>query len=86
MPIVKINGKEVHIKEGHSVDHAVKYLEANPDNAKAFFEDAHHNHTTGVAHFETHRPAGYTGSTKFTIIHTGHDQYALRKEHVHGLL
>jgi hypothetical protein len=84
MPIIEIHGKKVHIPDGsNSAKHAVGFLKEHPDDAKAFFEAAHHDHINGVAHFETNRPSGYNGSTDFTIIHTGHDEYALRKKGQH---
>jgi hypothetical protein len=86
MPIVDINGKQVHIEEGsNSAKHAVDFLTKHPNDAKAFLEAAHHDHVNGVAHFETNRPAGYNGSTEFTIIHTGNDKYELRKKEHHFL-
>jgi hypothetical protein len=86
MPIIEIQGKKVHIEEGsNSAEHAVDFLNKHPDDAKAFFEASHHDHVNGVAHFDTNRPAGYNGSTEFTIIHTGHDEYELRKKE-HNLL
>lgn len=84
MPIVEIHGKQVHVEEGsHSAQHAVDFLTKHPDDAKAFFDEAHHNHETGVAHFSTSRPAGYNGSTDFTLIHTGDGKYELRKKGNH---
>jgi hypothetical protein len=81
MPIVNINGKQVTIPEGSdSAQHAVKFLTEHPDDAKAFLEAAHHDHVNGITHFETNRPAGYQGSTEFTLIHTGDDKYELRKK------
>ncbi len=86
MPIVNIAGKEVTIPEGSdSAEHAVKFLTEHPDDAKAFLEAAHHNHITGVTHFETNRPPGYLGSTNFTLIHTGDGKYELRKKEHHLL-
>jgi hypothetical protein len=86
MPIININGKQVTIPEGSdSAEHAVKFLTEHPDDAKAFLEAAHHNHLTGVTHFETNRPSGYHGSTDFTLIHTGDDKYELRKKEHHLL-
>ena len=86
MPIVNIDGKEVHFEEGSdSAKHAVKFLTEHPNDAKAFLEAAHHDHINGVAHFETNRPGGYTGSTNFTLIHTGDGKYELRKKEYHFL-
>jgi hypothetical protein len=86
MPIVEIHGKKVHVEEGsHSALHALKYLQHNVDNAKAIFEAAHHDHINGVSHFETNNPAGYHGSTKFTLVHTGNGEYTLRKKEHHLL-
>jgi len=40
MPIVNINGKQVHIEEGsESAKVAAEYLTKNPDNAKALFDE-----------------------------------------------
>lgn len=86
MPFIEIQGKKVHIEEGsHSAEHAVEFLTKNHEDAKAFFEAAHHDHVNGVAHFETNRPAGYTGSTEFTLIHNGDGTYNLRKKEHHFL-
>jgi hypothetical protein len=86
MPIVEIHGKQVHIPEGSdSAKHAVQFLTDHPDDAKAFFEAAHHDHVNGITHFETNRPAGYHGSTDFTIIHNGDGKYELRKKEHHLL-
>jgi hypothetical protein len=86
MPIIDINGKKVHVPgDSRSAEHAVGFLKDHPDDAKAFLEAAHHDHINGIAHFETNRPSGYTGSTEFTIIHTGHDEYELRKKEHHLL-
>ncbi len=85
MPIVNIHGKQVHIPgDSDSAKHAVRFLEEHPDDAKAFFEAAHHDHVNGVAHFETNRPAGYHGSTDFTIIHDkDKGTYELHKKGYH---
>ena len=86
MPIVNIQGKQVMVPEGSdSAQHAVKFLNEHPDDAKAFLEMAHHNHVDGIAHFETNRPAGYQGSTDFTLIHSGDGKYELRKKEHHLL-
>ena len=86
MPIVNIQGKQVTIPEGSdSALHAVKYLTDYPDNAQEAFAKAHHDHLNGIAHFETNRPAGYHGSTEFTLIHTGDNKYELRKKEHHLL-
>jgi len=86
MPNVTIQGKQVTIPEdSDSAKHAVKFLTDHPDDAKAFLEAAHHNHTDGVTHFEINRPAGYLGSTNFTLIHTGDGKYELRKKEHHLL-
>jgi hypothetical protein len=85
MPIIEIHGKQVHVPEGsNSAKHAVNFLNEHPNDAKAFFEAAHHDHVNGVAHFDTNRPAGYHGSTDFTIIHNKNDgSYELRKKEHH---
>jgi len=84
MPIVNIQGKQVTIPEGSdSAKHAVDYLTKYPDNAKEVFAAAHHDHLNGIAHFETNRPAGYHGSTDFTLIHSGDGKYELRKKEHH---
>jgi len=86
MPIVDIHGKQVHIDEGsESAKHAVEYLKNHPDNARAYFDEAHRNMTTGIAHFEINRPAGYIGATKFTLMHGEDGKYTLRK-HEHHIL
>jgi len=84
MPIVNIDGKQVHYEEdSDSAKHAVNFLMEHPDDAKAFLEAAHHDHINGVTHFETNRPGGYTGSTNFTLIHTRNEKYKLRKKEQH---
>jgi len=86
MPIVEIHGKQVHIPEGSdSAKHAVQFLNDHPADAKAFFDETHHDHVNGLAHFETNRPAGYHGSTEFTLIHSGDGKYELRKKEHHLL-
>ncbi len=76
----------MHVPEdSHSADHAVNYLLKNKENAEAIFERVHHDHVTKLAHFETNKPAGYHGATEFTLIHTGHDEYELRKKQHHFL-
>ena len=86
MPVINLHGKQITVPEGSdSAMHAVKFLTDHPDDAKAFLEAAHHNHTTGVAHFEINRPSGYQGSTNFTLIHTGDGKYELRKKEHHLL-
>ncbi|MDE2399631.1 MAG: hypothetical protein KGL67_01305 [Patescibacteria group bacterium] len=88
MPIIDIHGKKVSIPEGSdSAKHAAHFLEKNPENAKAFFDEAKLNvytgSKTGLTHFTTNKPGGYHGATEFTLIHTGHDQYELRKREHH---
>lgn len=89
MPLVtlKIKGKElkVHVPEGsHSVEHAIKYLKKNEDNAEDAFQAARHDRINGKTHFETNKPGGYTGSTHFTIIHNKNTgEYELRKKSHH---
>lgn len=85
MSLITIGDKQVHIDEGSdSAKHAVNFLSEHPDDAKAFFEAAHHNHVDGVTHFETNRPSGYQGSTNFTLIHNGDGTYNLRKKEYHA--
>jgi hypothetical protein len=85
MPIVNINGKQVHIEEGsESAKVAAEYLTKNPDNAKALFDEAHRNHTTGVAHYVI--PNMHTGEDNvithhITMIHNGDGTYTLQKRH-----
>ncbi len=85
MPIIEIHGKKVHIPEGsNSAKHAARYLEKYKENAEDIFEAARHDRVNGVTHFQTHKPAGYHGSTDFTVIHnrsTG--EYELRKRGHH---
>jgi len=87
MAILDIHGKKVHIEDEHSdsLKHAVHYLEKNSENAHAFFDEAHRNHVSGVAHFNTTKPSGYQGATKFTLIHNGDGTYTLRKKEHHLL-
>jgi len=80
MPIIDIHGKKVHIEEdSHSVKHAAQYLTDHADNARAFFDEAHRNITSGVAHFEIPGVGGYNGSHHFTMLHNGDGTYTLRK-------
>ncbi|HEV7424407.1 MAG TPA: hypothetical protein VGO21_04430 [Candidatus Paceibacterota bacterium] len=81
MSILKINGKDVHVDDNDfSAQHAAKYLEKNSDNARNFFDAAHHDHTTNSAHFEIPHAAGYNGSHHFTVIHNTNDgTYTLRR-------
>ena len=85
MPIVTIDGKQVHVEEGsESAKVAAEYLTKNPDNAKALFEEAHHNHVTGVAHYQIpnmHRSEDSAITHHITMIHNGDGTYTLQKRH-----
>jgi len=80
MPIIEIHGKQVHVEEGsESAKFAAEYLKKTPDNANAFFEMAHHDHTNGVAHFELpHTGENSALSHHFTLTHNGDGTYGLR--------
>jgi hypothetical protein len=85
MPIVNINGKQVHVEEGsESAKVAAEYLSKNPDNANALFEEAHHNHLTGVAHYQIpnmHTSEDAAITHHVTMIHNGDGTYTLQKRH-----
>ncbi len=83
MPIIDINGKKVHVSDDdHSAHVAAEYLKKNQDNAKAFFEMAHHDHANGVAHFEIpHSGAHPDISHHFSIVHQGDGTYSLQRRH-----
>ncbi|OGI72116.1 hypothetical protein A3C60_02520 [Candidatus Nomurabacteria bacterium RIFCSPHIGHO2_02_FULL_37_45] len=85
MPIIEIHGKKVHIDgDSHSAKHAANYLKEYKENAEDIFQAARHDRINGVTHFETHRPAGYHGSTEFTVIHNrDNGEYELRKKTHH---
>jgi hypothetical protein len=86
MQTIKIGGKEIHtFGESHSVEHATRYLTENPENARAFLEEAHHDHVNGIAHFKIPSVAGYNGAHDFTMIHNGDGSFTLRKKE-HNLL
>ena len=86
MPIIDIHGKKVHIPEdSHSAKFAADFLARNPENAKAFFDEAKLNSISGNKdgrmHFKIdHRPVGYHGEDDFTLVHVGHDEYKLHKK------
>jgi hypothetical protein len=86
MPIVNIAGKQVHIEEGsESAKVAAQYLSKNPDNAKALFDEAKMNYSTGgVAHYQvpnmhTSEDSGITHH--ITVIHHDDGTYTLQKRH-----
>ncbi len=89
MPIIDIHGMKVKIPEGsHSAEFGAEFLKRNPENAKAFFDEAKRNsiegNKDGRMHFKVdHRPVGYHGEDDFTLIHTGHDEYELHKKSHH---
>ncbi len=85
MPIIEIHGKKVHVDDehDHSIKHAIHYLEQHPENAHAFFKEAHDNHTTGVAHFDATKPAGYNGHTRFTLVHNSDGTYKMHPHEHH---
>jgi hypothetical protein len=86
MPLIDIHGHQVHIDEGSdSAKHAVHFLNEHPNDAHAFFDEAKRNLVSGVSHFEINRPAGYMGSTKFTLVHHDDGKYTLRKKEHHLL-
>lgn len=92
MPTVEVHGMQIHIPHDHvgqSTTHALHFLEKNKGTSRALFHDAREESTTrsktGVIHFETNKPAGYKGATDFTLVHTGHHQYELRKRKFHLL-
>ena len=85
MPIIDIHGKKVHVEDEHheSLGHAIKWLGEHKSDAENAFEAAHHNHTTGLAHFDTNKPAGYHGTDKFSLLHNSDGTYTLRKKEHH---
>jgi hypothetical protein len=85
MPIVEIDGKKVHVEEGsESAKVAAEYLSKNPDNARALFDEAHRNHSTGIAHWELpnmHSDKDLGIAHHVTMIHNGDGTYTLQKRH-----
>ena len=81
MPIININGKQVHIDDdSHSAHVAAEFLSEHPDNANAFFDEAKRDLVNGVAHFELPHTAEHTDiSHHFTLIHHTDGTYDLRK-------
>lgn len=78
---MEIKGKEVRLEQGsHSVEIAAEYLNKHPDMAEAFFDEAKHDLTNGVAHFETPHDGEHPDvSHHFTLVHHGDGSYELRK-------
>jgi len=86
MPIVNIAGKQVHVEDGSSAKAAAEYLgkPENADNAKALFDEAHRNHSTGIAHYEIpnmHSDKDLGIAHHVTMIHNGDGTYTLQKRH-----
>ena len=85
MPIIEIEGKKVHVEDGsESAKVAAEYLNKNPDNAKALFDEAHRNHSTGIAHYEIpnmHSDKDLGITHHVTMIHNGDGTYTLQKRH-----
>jgi hypothetical protein len=81
MQTINIHGKTVKIDEdSHSSEIAAQYLSKNPNEARAFFDEAHRDHVNGVAHFELpHTTEHINTGHHFTLIHNGDGTYNLRK-------
>jgi hypothetical protein len=81
MSTINIDGKTVHVQEdSDSAKVAAEFLTKNPDNAKAFFDEAHRDHINNMAHFELPHTGDHPDiSHHFTLIHNGDGTYNLRK-------
>jgi hypothetical protein len=81
MQTVDIHGTAVHIDpDSDSAKVAAEFLTKNPDEAKAFFEEARRDLTNGVAHFEIPHTSEHTDiSHHFTLIHNSDGTFNLRR-------
>ena len=85
MPTIDIHGKQVHVEEGSQSAHfAAEYLKNNPENAEAFFDEAHLHYKAGGGF--THFVVPKTNSYKdvgvvhhMSLLHNLDGSYTLKK-------